>query len=207
MESRHSKSRPALAKSSPLPVDFLKMVNEVFSTNFDAGLKALSKIKPDPFFQASGLIYSNEIVLAITLAHKDQLAATTLYASCDFDPKASSPTVQDLLGACVDAVGSVYGALLDPAKKDRLEQLADESLSALENVPFEWTPLELDRYKVFVKVDKSNPALDDAAEEFLKKNDPEYQDRLEREHKETEELFVTGPKARAKSGQGSGTLH
>ncbi|MGZ3709265.1 MAG: hypothetical protein ACXWPM_11045, partial [Bdellovibrionota bacterium] len=119
-----------------------------------------------------------------------------IYASCDFDPKASSPTAQDLLGACVDATGGLWGQLLDPTNRKGLEQLADESLSALQNAPFEWASVDVDQYRVFLKVDKANPELDQRADEWLEKNDPEYHERQQREAEETAELFVTGAKNR-----------
>jgi hypothetical protein len=198
MESRrHHKTKPG-----DLPVDFLKLVKEVFSTNFESGLKALAKIKADPSFEAQGRVFVDEIVLAVSLIHEGQLAATTVYASCDFDPKASSPTIQDLLNICVDAIGSFYGAYLNPKNRERLEQLADESLSALEAAPFQWTPLEVEKRQVFLKVDKANPKLDQMADEWLAKNDPRLEEREAEEQREMEKLFITGPKSKP-----SGTTH
>jgi hypothetical protein len=202
MESRSRKPQTTSAglKSSPLPVDFLKMVTEVFSTNFDRGLTALNAIKSSTHFEAHGEILPNEIVLGVSIVHPGQLAATTVYASTDFDPKASSPTAEDLLSACVDAIGTLMEQLLHP---DRLEQVTDESLSAMENVPFDWTEAEVDKYRVYLKVDKANPSLEHLADEWLLKNDPQTLAEREREEKETQSLFITGPK---KPGPGD-TVH
>ncbi len=212
MEKRKNPAQAPLSKSSELPADYVRMVTEVFTNNFGAGLKALEAVKESPArFEVSGRIYADEVVLAVTVAHEKQISATTVYASADFDPKASSPTVQDLLGACVDAVGGVFHTLFDPSNRERLEQLADESLSAMENIPFEWTQMDIERFRVFVKMDKSNPRLDQEADDWLAKNDPKHRERLEEEARETEKLFVTGPKTpngKKPSGGGpSGMTH
>ena len=116
----------------------------------------------------------------------------------DFDPKANLPTAQDLLNVCVDAIAGVFQGLLDPKNKERLEQLTSESLSALEDVPFEWTAVDIEKRKVFVRLDKSNPTLDAMADDWLAKNDPEFKKKEDSEHSETEKLFVTGDSSRTK---------
>ena len=200
METRKSH----LTKFSPLPADYMKMVNEVFTTNFDAGLKKLAELSEGkPYFETSGRIYADEIILCVSLMHKGQLAATSVYASADFDSKASSPTIQDLLAACVDAAGAIYGQLLSPDRPEVLEQMANQSLSALENIPFQWTAVQLDRYPIHVKIDKANPNLDQMADEWLSQHDPESKRQRGEEEKETEALFFTGPKKKP----GSETTH
>jgi hypothetical protein len=197
MEKRR-KSEP-LPKSSPLPVDYTSMVAEVFAANFDAGLKLLSgSTGGRPCFTVHGELYPDEILLGISILVEGQLAATTVYASTDFDPRASSPTVEDLLSACVDAAGSLFGTLLDPGKPDRIAQLADRSLAALENVPFEWTPLEIEKRTIFLRVDKANPDLERMTDDWLARHDPDKKARSQREHDETERLFMTGEEAKKK---------
>jgi hypothetical protein len=186
---------PKSAKYSALPLDYTKIVNEVFKSNFDSNLKAFTKVAHGKsYFDVSGQIYANEVVIHVSLITEGQIAATTVTASCDFDPKASAPTVEDLLGAAVDTVGSLFQDLMDETNPKRLGQLADKSLSALENAPLDWTMFKLDRYKVYLKVDKSNPHLERLTEAWLEKNDPEYEARKAREAEETEKLFVTGKK-------------
>src|SRR4051812_33052638 len=106
MEKRRALTAETKAiKASSLPFDYLKLVNEVFTTNFNGGLEALKKVKPaKPRFEATGTVYPDEVILCVTLMHEGEIAATSVYASTDFDPKASAPTVQDLLAACVDAI-------------------------------------------------------------------------------------------------------
>jgi len=188
-------------KSSPLPSDYLKMVREVFTANFEPGLKALSKLTGlKSTFSATGEIFSAEVVLAVSLMQSKQLAATTVYASADYDPQASSPTVEDLLGACVDAIATVFGEILDPSNTKRLAQVADEALSALEGIPFEWTSMGVNKRTIYVKMDKANPNLERMAEDWLSKHDPDLRRHEAEEQEETEKLFVTGPKDTKPSG-------
>src|ERR1700722_8392488 len=93
-------------KSSPLPHDYIKMIQEVFSANFESGLKILDKNQPSPYFEIQGQVFSNEVVVSVSLMSDQQISATTVHSSSDFDPKASSPTIQDLLSACVDSIGA-----------------------------------------------------------------------------------------------------
>ena len=146
------------------------MVVEVFHANFDAGLKLIEKNSGNKTaFEARAEVFSNEVVLAVTLAQAGKLAATTVYASCDFDPQASAPTVQDLLSACVDAAGTFFGNHMDGSV--RTEQLLDQSVSALEDAPFDWTPVQIEKFQIFLRVDKSNPGLENLADDWLAKTD------------------------------------
>ncbi|MCM2277573.1 MAG: hypothetical protein NDJ89_05805 [Oligoflexia bacterium] len=190
MENRKN----APGRSSPLPLDYLRMVSEVFTTNFDEGLRAFAKIANKPRFEARGDIHLTEIVLCVSLHQEGQLAATSVYASSDYDPRASVPTIEELLAACVDAIATVYQQLLVPGDVKRLEHLADESLSALENVPFEWTPVQVEKFRIHIKADKANPALDEMTEDWLAKNDPQYRKRAEEAEEATKSRFFTGPK-------------
>jgi len=190
IETRH----PSTGKGAKLPLDYLKMVEEVFSANFDAGLKALSKFCKNPKLSAYGSIFPTEVILAVSIIEESQLAATTVYGSVDFDPKASSPTIEDLLANCVDAIGSVLASLLDTRSKDKLEKVVSQSLSALGKAPFEWTSVQIDKRTIFVKIDKANPKLDQMADEWLAKHDPEALEKQKEEQAETEKLFITGKK-------------
>ena len=204
MERRKGGSNPAeviLARSSPLPVDYFKMITEVFASNFDAGLQALAKLSEGSLsFVPSGAIFADEIVLCVSIVEKDQLAATSVYASADFDPKASSPTVQDLLASCVDAIGAIYAQLLSADTPEVLEQVASHTLAALEGIPYYWTEVKIENRRIHMKVDKSNPTLDSAADEWLRKNDPSLKEHIDEEEQETKKLFVTGPQSRKPGG-------
>ncbi|MCM2321681.1 MAG: hypothetical protein NDJ90_00285 [Oligoflexia bacterium] len=204
MESR--KASPG--RWSPLPLDYLKMVSEVFATNFDEGLRAFAKVgRGKPRFEASGKIFINEIQLCISLLREGQLSATSVYASCDYDPRASAPTIEELLAACVDAAGSLFQQLLVPGDKKRLEQLADESLSSLDKVPFDWTLIQIEKHKIYLKIDKANPSLDQLTDEWLAKNDPQLKRRAQDEEEATQDRFFTGPKNVGTKKPGDDDLH
>ena len=194
IESRTALRSPIPVKHSDLPVDFLKMVAEVFTKNFDKALKKLGEIKPEPKVECFGAIYPSEVVLAISISHRDSVVANTFYASMDYDPRASSPKVDELLQFCVDAIAALCDPLLNTKKKEELEALADDSISALENVPFEWTEVPFEKKRVFLKMDKSHPALDAQTDEWLAKHDPETKSNLQMEQQEAKELFMTGKK-------------
>lgn len=162
--------KTAKFKTTPLPTDYLKMVSEVFSTNFNEGLKTIAQAKGAPAtFNAHGDIGGEEIVLTVSLSSEKQLSAISVHASVDFDPKAALPTSEELLACCVDGIGTIFSDLFSP---ENIEQLLEVSLAALKNVPLLWTPIEVEKRTIFVRVDRANPALDILADEWLKKNDP-----------------------------------
>jgi hypothetical protein len=190
-------------KGSPLPKDFIGMVTDVFTKNFGEGLAKIRKITKDELgFQAIGQVFPEEIVLCVTLVQEKSLSATSVYASVDFDPKASTPTIQDLLPLCVDAIGAVYDPLLNTEDKTALEGLVEGPLSALNDIPFEWTLLQIDKQRIYVKMDKANPHLDKMADDWLAKHDPNLEELERQAEEETKELFITGPKK-----PGGGTVH
>jgi len=194
LERRKQGPTHSVAKSSELPVDYLKMVKEVFDANFDEGMKRLGSQLKEPRFQAWGAVFPDELLVAVTVTSEGTIAATTVSASVDFDPKASAPTLQDLLSRCIDAIGSVYGSIFEEGKPERMDVLVSETLRDAENLPFEWTELEIEKRAVWVRLDKSNPALDQMAEEWLNANDPDRKAAQEDEESATEDLFVTGPR-------------
>jgi hypothetical protein len=194
MEYRKS----GFSKTSSLPNDYLDMVAEVFYGHFDVGLKIYNQFRSNTRFEVKGEVSSSEVILAVSLITENQLSATTAYASSDFDPKASAPTIEDLLSACVDAIGLVFESLLPSNNPERIEKVAEESLSAIDNIPFEWTAVETNQKQIFVKVDKSNLQLDALTHEWLKKHAPELQQQESDEQKQTENLFIIGPRSQEK---------
>lgn len=189
MEFRKERKSPP----SSLPVDYLKMVREVFQTNYAAQLEAFGKIVCDPYFEAHGEISENEIVLAVSLHSKGQLAATTVTASVDFDPNSELQKSELLLGFCSDAIGTLYEGLFDQSKNPRaLENLAEKSLSALEDVPFDWSSYPIEKTKVFLKIDKSNLSLDRLADRWLAENDPQVREAEQESEAEVKSRFITG---------------
>lgn len=181
------------SKASPLPLDYIRMVESVFVRHFDQELELYREIKPKSQFEARGEIYSDEVIVAVSLTTENVLAATTVHGSVDFDPKASAPTVEELLSACIDAIAAAFSAVLVP---ENLQAVAEETLAPLEEAPFEWTKTPSNQIAVWVRMDKSNPKFDAVADQWLAKHDPQYQEKLQEEQQATEDLFVTGNKAK-----------
>lgn len=199
MESRKHDLSGARRKiaSSELPADFTNMISEVFRTNFEPGLKLLqAESGREPSFQAAGVILPDEIVVSIALLQEGQISATTVHCSVDFDPKASTPKAQDLLNICVDAIGAFFGQFLDPEAPERISALASESLSSLEDIPFEWTKIDFEKRAIWLRVDKANPALEAMTEKWLAENDPDIAEEDEELEEKSKDLFVTGEKAK-----------
>jgi hypothetical protein len=182
-------------KSTDLPHDFRKMVREVFATQFDETLQAIKKHRGEEAeFEIFGAIFADEIRLTACLSSDGHGLPTSVHASADFDPKASSPTAEDIIGACVDGVGSIFQQLTEDLTKERIDELFGTLDDLGKDVPFEWTKADINKLRIYFRVDKANPGLDQAAEDWLAKNDPRYQERLEEEAEETEALFIRGPK-------------
>jgi hypothetical protein len=165
-------------KPSEIPLDFIRLVNETLTQALEPGMVEMKKIHPESAFHSYGCIYGDEIVLSVSLTHGAEiLAATTVHASVDFIPGQEKPSINELLALCVDSAGAVFQYYLDPEFPDRVAQLAESSLGALEDAPFDWSPIkvtETQKSTIHVKIDKSNPTLDRLAEEWLRKNDPDY---------------------------------
>lgn len=193
---RQPKPGQPVAKGAALPPDYTEMVKEVLTAHFEAALKALAAVKAGPRFGVSGAIFPDEILLSVSLAHEGALAATTVHASCDFDPTASAPKAEDLLAACVDAVGSVFASFLVADDAEKLEMLAGESLAAMEGVPFDWEPMDVNKRQIHLRVDKSNPAIETLADRWLAENDPDLEKREEEERRQMEKLILTPDRAK-----------
>ncbi|MBC7387367.1 MAG: hypothetical protein H7301_14540 [Cryobacterium sp.] len=216
MESRKNsrKLTTRLSKSSELPVDYTRGVREVYATNFDEGLAALASLqKVKNHFEVRGTIFADEIVLAVSLVSEGVMAATTVHASVDFDPKASSPTATDLLNLCMDGVGSVFARLLDPTEPATLEKLTSTALGDFDEIPLEWTKVDFEGKRVWLFVDRSNPTLDELADDWLTKNDPLTHAEEEEYEEETKDNFMTGKDGKKYStdddedGEGGGQIH
>jgi hypothetical protein len=186
--------KESAGKSSALPSDYLQMVEEVFSSNFSDTLDKLSTDTPARFV-AGGDVFADEVVVSLSLLKEGKLSGLSLFASSDFDPKASAPTIETLLSVCVDGIGQVFQGLFEIAeKKDALASLLDLNLADLPELPLMWTQIEVEKRKLFVRVDRSNPVLDQAADDWLAKHDPEQAKESRSEDQEAEKLFVVGPK-------------
>ncbi len=188
-EQLHLRRKGTDSRSSALPSDYLRMVEEVFVTNFSEQVSKLA-LNPAPAFVAGGEVYADEIVVRVALVQEGRLAGTTVHASSDFDPQASSPKIEDLLSLCVDALGEVFGGLFETP-----DVLLTASMAEIAGLPLEWTQIDVSKRKIFVRVDKTNPVLDSAADEWLAKHDPEHARGVRESDEAAEQLFVLPPKA------------
>jgi len=196
-------------KPAELPLDYLKIVEETLIESLKKGIEELKKIHPICNLKAGGAIYSDEVILSVTISHGEQsLIATTVYASANFDPLAEEPGIESVLSHCLDSAGTVLSHYLDPSYPERISQLADAPISALEEAPFEWTAMEEAKVATWVKIDKSNPALEALAEEWLLKNDPTYskEEALEEAEEFLEERLEAIKNAKSGSGGNSGPI-
>lgn len=206
-EKRKKQTQATSSTSSPLPVDYLKLVEQTLTQALEKGLTEIKKTHPVSEFYADGALFGDEAIVTITLSHgENNVAATTVYASADYDPAAEKPGLEATLGACVDSIGSIFDFYLDPENPDRIAQIANQSLGALEDAPFDWTQASQTGVPVWVKIDKTNPRLEQAAEEWLMKNDPTYKASVKKEENESEEFLNDRLEAikKAKSGSSSG---
>ena len=177
-ERRKNTNEPEILAAT-LPLDYIKMVTDTLTEAIAPGLVEVRKIHPKAQFFADGSIYSDEVLLAITLSQGDQdLFATTVYASADFNPSLDQHSIETVLAACLEGAGSVYHFYLDdvhPSRPHRIIELLRSSLSALEEAPFEWTKAKMGdaiNIPVWVKMDKTNPQLEALADQWLAENDP-----------------------------------
>lgn len=161
-----------------LPVDYLQMVRGVLLKNFAPALKEVEQIKAKPDFEVGGRIFPDEIVLYASLATEGSVGATTVWASADFDSKSTKVGAELILASCLDAVGAVLEMFFTVKDRNKLEQFVGDSLGAIENAPFVWSPVEIERQQVHVKIDKVNPKLDALADEFLAKAESDSKKKL-----------------------------
>jgi hypothetical protein len=178
-ERRHlPNEKIAQPEPTELPVDYIKLVTDTLTTAMDKGLGEVKKTRPKAAFYVNGAIYSDEVLLAVTLSQGDQdLAATTVYASTNFNPTSEKPNLEDSLSTCLDAVGALLEYYLNPHHPDRIEDFLHSSISALDEAPFEWTSMDFEgamKWPVWAKIDKTNPQLEMLADNWLAENDPDH---------------------------------
>ncbi|MGE4233313.1 MAG: hypothetical protein AB7F43_08295 [Bacteriovoracia bacterium] len=154
-------------KSSRLPGEYLKMVENLFQKNFKKLL--LEKEK----FVASGELFPDELVLSISLKHDAPLLATTCYASVDYPPEKlkkengepaenTSETVQFAVGICVDVIASFFQTYFDDGRPVDYENEYRQH----------WTRFELEKGKpVFIMTNRDNLELDAQADAILEEDE------------------------------------
>jgi hypothetical protein len=125
----------------------------------------------------------------ISLISEGRLSATTVKASCDFTLGQEKPTVEELLAKSADLIQCFFDPYLTAGK---FEPFLAEPLSAFEDgSPFDWTPNEAKTTPstIYIKVDRSNPLIDELTEKWIDENDPELHNLEVRELTEQEEFM------------------
>jgi hypothetical protein len=162
--------------SAGLPKDFLDTVSGLFSKQFKAKLKGAT-------FLVYGDLYSQEVILCISLNHPKSLTAASLHISSDLTEEVGEKPekVTERLKSMVDVAASWFSEALDGGKG--LESVLDK----MEDIDPNWQELEWEGATLFVKLNKVNYALERVADDFLKKSGFEEEDELEAFVKELEE--------------------
>lgn len=157
-------------KPTTLPKDFLVSVTKLLNKQF-------AKEKKDADFLVYGDLYMNELVFCTSLTNPKSLRAATIYLSMDLAPAISEKpeVVTDKLKVMVDIVASWFAQSLEAG--DGLESVL-ESMKEAANV---WESFTWEKEDLFVRLNRDNHALENAANKFLKKAgfDPEEMEEEE----------------------------
>ncbi|MEW6058109.1 MAG: hypothetical protein AB1540_16000 [Bdellovibrionota bacterium] len=157
-------------KSTRIPRDYLKLIEDIFNKNFS---KFLIKEKAgSESFVASGEIYPDEVLVAVSLKNPKNLRMTTCYASIDYPPpqlklesgKPAAPSasgVEICVNSCVDGIASFFATFFDEGRP------VDYDVEYRQN----WTAVEIEK-KVFVylRINRDNPELEAQADALLEED-------------------------------------
>lgn len=159
---RHTKN------STSLPKDFVRTVADLFQKQFKTKLKGST-------FLVFGELHPDEVILAVSLAHPESLPAASLHLSMD-PPKnaeANPEKVTDQLKVMVDVAASWFAQSLESGAglTAVLEELRDASPA--------WQDVDWEGQRLFVKLNRDNYTLENAADSFLRKAgfDPDEDER------------------------------
>jgi len=140
-----------------LPSDFLLSVGKLFNKQF-------KKEKGDAEFLIYGNIYMDELLFCASLAHPKSLAAASFYLSMDLTKAVSEKpdVVTEKLKAMVDIAASWFAQSLEGGKG------IDSVFTAMKDAPNAWESFTWDGAELFVKINRDNHALENAANRILK---------------------------------------
>lgn len=162
--------KDTVVRSTKLPRDYLKMVQDVFNKNFSKFLlKDKSGKSGRESFVVQGEVFPDELVLVVSLKNPSNLRMTTCYASVDYPPKklktesgapapSSTEVVQLAVNQCVDAVASFFNTFFEEGRP------VDYDLEYRQN----WTAVEIEKNTpVYLRINRDNPELEAQADELL----------------------------------------
>lgn len=158
-------------EGTKIPGDYLKIIQDVFNKNFAKHL--LKEKKDKESFVAFGGLFSDEVLLVITLRHPGNLRTTTCYASIDYPaPKFKSEStgksksfsvseaVEHSINLCVDAIAGFFQSYFDEGRPVDYDTEYSQ----------DWTVYEIEREKIYMKVNRDNLELEAQATALLEKN-------------------------------------
>ena len=152
LESRKKQVR----KGTALPKEFIKSVSELFNQQFE-------KERKDAEFLVYGTLFLDEAVVCVSLTHAKSLRAASFYLSTDL-PKnvADNPSkVTERLKSMVDLGASWFAQVFE---KGAGLELVLEAINELEP---DWDSVRWENEMVFVRANRDNHALENAADRFL----------------------------------------
>jgi hypothetical protein len=152
------------ATPTSLPKDFLNTVSELFKKQFKGKLKGES-------FLVYGAIHSDELVLVLSLTHPKSLRSASMHISTDLGKEvAEQPEkVTDQLKVMVDVAASWFAQCFEVAKG------LDGVLEEMGELDPSWQQFDWEGKTLYVKLNRDNYALENAADAILRKAgfDPE----------------------------------
>lgn len=159
--------RKVSKKGSDLPKEFLRNVEKLFTDQFKKKLGKSETI-------CGGQLYPEEIQFCLSICNASSLAGASIYVSVDLpDSHFEKPeTVTDILKSMVDVVASWLSQTLENG--DGLELL----LAEIQKQGVSWQSFVWEKQTMYIRFDKSNMALEKAADDFLLNQgfDPEEED-------------------------------
>jgi len=169
LEPRKKQSK----KATNIPKDFIKTVTELFNKQF-------KKERGASEFLVYGNLYMDEILFCVSLTNAKSLRACSFYSSMDLgkDMSEKPELVTEKLKIMVDVIASWFSQSFQEGKEKGL----DAVLAAIAEMEATWQSVDWENNKVFVKLNRDNHTLENAANKFLKQagvNVDEVEEELE----------------------------
>jgi len=158
------------AAPTTLPKEFLHTVSELFKKQFKANLTGES-------FLVYGALHNDEVVLVLSLTHPKSLRSASMHISVDIGKEVAEEPgkVTEQLKVMVDVAASWFAQCFQAGKG--LEAVLDE----MGEMDPSWQEFEWEGKQLFVKLNKVNYALENAADDFLRKAGFDPEDDLDEE--------------------------
>ncbi|MCO5141749.1 MAG: hypothetical protein M9962_01510 [Oligoflexia bacterium] len=145
-------------KGNDLPKEFLRNIEKLFVDQFKQQLKQSEVI-------GGGQIYPEEIQFCLSICNLKSLAGASIYVSSDIEKEhiENPETVTDILKSMVDVVASWMSQTFE--KGSGLDALLKE----IQAQGSSWQSFSWEKKTMYIRFDKTNMALEKAADDFLVK--------------------------------------